>query len=160
RQPPAMSSCDQPDWNLHTSNGGSSRMHGPEPVVVPKSDASSAGFSATKLRLLDSLVQGHVDARRIPGAIVMVARRDRVGYFRAFGTVRGCGSGADAVLRRDTIFWLASMTKPIVSVAVLMLMEEGKIDLDDCASKFIPEFAAPRMVRIFDSGVVDAVRKA
>jgi CubicO group peptidase (beta-lactamase class C family) len=72
----------------------------------------------------------------------LVARRGKVVHFQAFGTM---GFDADAPMRTDTLFRLASMTKPVAAVAILMLMEEGKLILSDPASKFIPEFKNPRV---------------
>ena len=91
-------------------------------------DSSAVGrrFSKSKIRRLDVIIPEHIATRRIPGAIVLVACRGEVVFHRAFGAVRA-QTGASATLRPDTIFWIASMTKPIVAAAVLMLVEDGKL---------------------------------
>jgi CubicO group peptidase (beta-lactamase class C family) len=122
---------------------------------IHDSTAAGARFSTSKLRRLDAIVQEHIATRQIPGAVVLVACRGEVAYHRAFGAIRA-HTAAKAVLRTDTIFWIASMAKPIVAAAVLMLVEDGKVRLDDPVSTFIPEFAEPRMVRVFEPGVLDA----
>jgi CubicO group peptidase (beta-lactamase class C family) len=133
----------------------SARHHGAAAAL--EVDAAAAGFSASKLHDLDTIVEGYIDARRIPGAVVLVGRRNQVAYFRAFGTVRG-NTATNSILGTDTIFWLASMTKPVMATAILMLVEQGKVRLDDRVSRFIPEFAEPRMVRVFEPGTLEAAR--
>ncbi|MGC4029987.1 MAG: serine hydrolase domain-containing protein [Steroidobacteraceae bacterium] len=89
----------------------------------------------------------HIDAGDIPGAVVLVARSGRVVYLDAIGNI-----DAQTPLRQDTIFWAASMTKPVVATAVLMMVEEGKVTLGDPVSRFIPEFKARAMVRMPRAG--------
>src|ERR1700693_284572 len=93
------------------------------------------------------LLQGHrplhlllffkadTDTKRLPGAVVMIARHGKVVYYEAFG-VRDPATGAP--MQKDSIFRIYSMTKPITGVAVLMLMEEGKLRLSDPISKYLP----------------------
>ena len=77
------------------------------------------------------------DAEQISGAVTVVARRGRVAHFEAHGLM---DIEANASMRKDTIFPIASMTKPVTGVAILMLVEEGKVRLSDPVSRFIPEF--------------------
>lgn len=74
-------------------------------------------------------------SKRLPGAVVMIARNGQIAYQEAFG-VRDPETGAP--MQKDSIFRLQSMTKPITAVAVLMLMEEGKIRLSDPIAKYLP----------------------
>jgi CubicO group peptidase (beta-lactamase class C family) len=94
-----------------------------------------AGLSAERLKRIRSVVQGHIDAKDFAGAVTLVARKGKVVHFEAQGTP-DLESGKP--MRTDTLFRMASMTKPITAVAVLMLMEEGKLVLSDPVSKFIP----------------------
>jgi CubicO group peptidase (beta-lactamase class C family) len=97
----------------------------------------SVGLSGERLKALSGAVQAKVDKREIPGAVVLIARRDKVAYFEAFG-YRDREAGAP--MTRDAIFRIASMTKPIVTVAALMQVEEGKLRLSDPVSRYLPEF--------------------
>jgi CubicO group peptidase (beta-lactamase class C family) len=107
-------------------------------------DAAAAGFSAPRLQLVDDALKLHIANGQIAGGIVLVARHGKVALLEAQGVA---GVGSKSPLRSDSIFMLASLSKPITAVAVLMLVEEGKIGLDDPVAKYIPEFAGPRTVR-------------
>ena len=96
-------------------------------------------------------VRRHIDAGAIPGAITLVARNGRIEYLAAQGAL---DATRPTPLRKDTIFWMASMTKPIIATAVMMLVEEGKLRLEDPVSKYIPEFRAPALVRVLRPGSV------
>ena len=98
----------------------------------------SAGFSSERLRLLGDRMQGYIDEGKLAGALTMLARRGEVFHLQIYG-VQDLESGV--AVSEDTIFRLYSMTKPITSVAVMMLYEEGHFSLDDPINKFIPEFA-------------------
>ena len=80
-----------------------------------------------------------IAAKEIPGAVTLVATRDRVTHLAATGHA---GPEGTAPMRKDAIFWIASMTKPITGTAILMLQEEGKLSVDDPIAKYIPELAA------------------
>jgi len=95
------------------------------------------GLSAERLTRIDELIQREIDANQISGAVTLVSRRGQIAHFKAQGLM-DVESGR--AMQRDTIFPIASMTKPITGVAVLMLVEEGKIRLSDPVSRFIPEF--------------------
>lgn len=90
-----------------------------------------------RLRRVHGVVQQQIDAGAISGAVTLVARDGRVVHFEAHG-LRDVESLAP--MTKDTIFRIASMTKPVTAVAVLMMVEQGKIRLDDPLSRFIPEF--------------------
>ena len=94
-------------------------------------------MSTERLKRIHESIQRHVDAGEICGAVTVVARRGVVVHFEAHGLM---DIESKKPMEKDTIFRLASMTKPITGVAVLMLVEEGKIRLNDPVSKFLPVF--------------------
>jgi len=100
--------------------------------------AIPAGFSADGLRRVGDYFKNEVATGRIPGAVVLILRHGRAVYSEAFG-LRDVANQAPMTL--DTIFRLYSMSKPITSVAVMMLVNDGKIALSDPLSKYIPAFA-------------------
>ncbi len=113
------------------------------PVASPR----DAGMSAEKLAGVTRAVQALVDDEQIAGASVVVARKGSIVFSETFGMV---DMEAKKTMQDDTIFRFYSMTKPITSVAVMMLYEEGKLRLDDPVSKYIPEFE--RLKVYVDSG--------
>ncbi|MGH7094513.1 MAG: serine hydrolase domain-containing protein, partial [Stellaceae bacterium] len=96
------------------------------------------GLSSERLGRITATLREDVERRLIPGAVMMVARGGRVGYAESIG-FRDREAGAPMAL--DAIFRIASMTKPMVSVAAMMLAEEGKLDLVAPVAAYIPEFA-------------------
>ena len=111
-----------------------------ETVTVSKPE--DAGISSERLKRIDPVVQSHIAAKDLAGAVTLVARKGKVVHFAAHGST---DFEANKPMRTDTLFRMASMTKPITAVAVLMLMEEGKLMLSDPVSKFIPEFKDPKV---------------
>jgi CubicO group peptidase (beta-lactamase class C family) len=101
-----------------------------------------AGLSSERLQRIRPLIKSHVDAKNLAGAVTLVARRGKIVHFEAHGST---DLESNKPMRTDTLFRMASMTKPITAVAVLMLMEEGKLILSDPVSKFIPEFKNPKV---------------
>lgn len=97
----------------------------------------SVGLASTRLARISHWMQHQVDAQRLPGLSVLVHRRGEVAFFDATGMM-----DVEAVkpVTADTIFRIYSMTKPITSVAAMMLFEEGRFHLDDPIAKFMPEF--------------------
>jgi CubicO group peptidase (beta-lactamase class C family) len=114
--------------------------------------AEEVGMSGVRLARVGALVQGWVDAGKIPGAIAIVVRGGRTVHYSLHGQM---DREAGKPMRRDTIFRIYSMTKPIASVALMTLYEEGAFQLDDPVSRFLPAFARQR---VFDGGSVDDVR--
>ncbi len=102
------------------------------PHVAPR----EAGLSAEKLSKVNSIVQAQVDKKHIAGAVVLVARQGKVALCEAFGKL-DVKSGQP--MRPDAIFRIYSMTKPITSVAALMLVEKGKLKPDDPVASYLPE---------------------
>ena len=100
------------------------------------------GLSAARLKVLGSAFQAEVDSGKIPGAVVVIVRNGRVAYSRAFGYQ---DREKQVVMKPDSIFRIASMTKPLVSVAVMMLVEEGKLQLISPVSSVLPEFKGAKV---------------
>jgi CubicO group peptidase (beta-lactamase class C family) len=95
------------------------------------------GLSSDRLERIGTTIEKSIDEERIAGAVALVARRGNVAYLKAFGMM---DKEAQMPMRTDTIFRICSMTKPITSVAVMMLYEEGHFMLNDPIRRFIPEF--------------------
>src|SRR5262249_39577566 len=102
---------------------------------VPTGNPEDLGLSAERLHRINDVVKQYIDTKQITGAVTMVARRGRVAHFEAQGLMN---VEAKTPMRKDAIFRMASMTKPVAGVAILMLMEEGKLRLSDPVSRFIP----------------------
>jgi CubicO group peptidase (beta-lactamase class C family) len=102
----------------------------------------TARLNARALAQLRGTLQSHIDKGRIPGAIAVVARGGHIELFECLGRL---DPQAGTPMREDAIFRMYSMTKPIVSLATLMLMEEGALQMNDPLSKFLPEFANPQV---------------
>jgi CubicO group peptidase (beta-lactamase class C family) len=105
------------------------------------------GFSSERLARIHDMVQRHIDAHDIAGAVTLVARNGKVVHFEAHGLA---DIEAKKPMSKDSLFWIMSMTKPVVGTAVLMMMEEGKLRLTDPISKFIPEFKGMKVAVIQD----------
>ena len=97
-----------------------------------------AGFSGAGLARLDAYIQNEIAGNKIPGAIMMIQRNGKTAYYRSSG-VRD--PGTKEPMTPSTIFRIYSMSKPITTVAAMMLVEEGRLQLDDPLSKYIPAFA-------------------
>jgi len=96
---------------------------------------------------LDRYLSEAVNESHIPGLVALVTNGDRVIYHSAFGLMDNAGSKA---MTRDAIFLIASMTKPVTSLAVMMLVEEGRVGLDDAIENYIPELANREVFTEFD----------
>ncbi|MFO1115871.1 MAG: serine hydrolase domain-containing protein [Beijerinckiaceae bacterium] len=111
------------------------------------------GLSRDGLDRLGHALEREIAEGRLPGAVAMIARNGRVGYFEAFGR-RDPNAAGD--METDAIFRIYSMTKPLVSTAIMMMVEEGRILLADPVSKYIPAFAATK-VGVVRDGELDLV---
>jgi CubicO group peptidase (beta-lactamase class C family) len=114
---------------------------------LPTARPADVGLSAERLARLDSAMQAEVDAGRKAGIVVLIARRGRVAHLKAFGMA---DREANMPMRDDSLFRLYSMTKPITSVALLMLYEEGKFQLTDPLEKYIPAFKGVQVLAGMD----------
>jgi CubicO group peptidase (beta-lactamase class C family) len=114
---------------------------------LPTARPADVGLSAERLARLDAAMQAEVDAGRKAGIVTLIARRGRVAHLKAFGMA---DREASAPMRDDSLFRLYSMTKPITSVALLMLYEEGKFQLSDPLEKYIPAFKGVQVLAGMD----------
>ncbi|WP_245513392.1 serine hydrolase domain-containing protein [Enterovirga rhinocerotis] len=105
--------------------------------VLAPAKPEEVGLSSERLGKIKAYFEGEVAAKRLPGAVVMIARQGRLAYAESIGA-RDPGAGDK--LAADAIFRIYSMTKPLASVAAMILVEDGKIQLTDPVSKFLPEF--------------------
>lgn len=106
-------------------------------------DTAAAGFSANRLeRITDHLNNNYIEGGKISGCQVLVSRHGHPAYFRSFGLI---DIERDKPVTDDTIFRIYSMTKPITSVALMMLFEEGRFQLNDPVSRFIPAWKNHRV---------------
>lgn len=103
------------------------------PVAAAPEDV---GLSSAQLARIEAVTQKYVDSGLVPGAVMLVARRGKVAWTRTLGFR---DRAAKEAMRPDSIFRIYSMTKPIVSVAAMMLVEEGKMQVSDPVSKYLPE---------------------
>jgi CubicO group peptidase (beta-lactamase class C family) len=104
---------------------------------VPTAKPEDVGLSTERLQRVHETIQRHIDTKEISGAVTLVARNGRVVHFEAHGLM---DLESKKPMAKDAIFRLASMTKPITAVAVLMLVEQGRIRMNDLVSRFIPTF--------------------
>ena len=105
--------------------------------TLPNASPQELGFSPERLERISAWLRDDIAKGTIPGAVVMIVRHGKVGYFEAIGAL---DPDTKAPMTRDAIFRIYSMTKPIVSVGVMMLVEQGKVRLDDPIAKYIPSF--------------------
>ncbi|MDP6579501.1 MAG: serine hydrolase domain-containing protein [Vicinamibacterales bacterium] len=111
---------------------------------------TSVGLSEERLDRLAAIVQGYVDDQAVAGAVTLVARRGGQAHIRAYGMA---DREAGTPMRPDNIFRIASMTKPVTSVAVLMLYEEGHFKLNDPIGQYLPALASLDVLTTSDDGV-------
>jgi len=110
---------------------------------LPAAKPESVGLSSDRLERIATVVQHDIDDKRIAGAVTLVVRHGKVAWFKAQGT---SDREAAKSMPPDAMFRICSMTKPITSVAVMMLYEEGKFLLEDPVSKYLPEFKNPKVL--------------
>ncbi|HYJ35471.1 MAG TPA: serine hydrolase domain-containing protein, partial [Rhizomicrobium sp.] len=107
-------------------------------LSITKVMSTPSGFSQQRLERIPAFLQDRVEAGLLPGALTLIWRRGRLAHQSLVGAM---DIARATPMREDAIFRLYSMTKPITTVALLMLMEDGRIALDDPVAKFIPGFA-------------------
>ena len=110
--------------------------HAENGILPMASKPEEVGLSSTQLKRLEEVTQKHIDEGLVPGAVMLVARRGKIAWMSVLGK-RDIAAG-DA-MKYDSIFRIYSMTKPMVSVAVMQLVEEGKLQVSDPVSKYLPE---------------------
>jgi CubicO group peptidase (beta-lactamase class C family) len=114
---------------------------------------ANGGFSKARLARMHDVMAGHVASGRMPGLVTLVSRRGET-HVDAIGTM---AFGSTAPMRRDTIFRIASLSKPITAAAAMMLVEDSKLRLDDPVDAFLPELANRRVLRSLESPLDDTV---
>ncbi len=112
--------------------------------VTPLETAAPAeiGLCPERMQRLLDVLQQHIDRAHLPGAVALVARRGRIGLLQALGRQ---DPATGAPMRTDSLFRIYSMTKPIVSVAAMMLVERGQLLLSDPVGRHLPEYAAQKV---------------
>lgn len=115
---------------------------------LPTAAPESVGMSEARLARLDAAIQGEIAAGRLPGIVVAVARRGRVVYQKAFGVAN---LDTREPMRTDAVFRLYSMTKPVASVGLLTLYEQGKFRLTDPLDRYLPQFANVKVYKGADA---------
>ncbi len=116
-------------------------------TTLAEASPESQGFSAERLARVDAMLQSAVADSDIPGAVMLIARNGKIVYWKAFGMA---DNAVKRQLKRDDIFRIASQSKAITSTAVMMLWEQGKFQLDDPVSKYIPEFKNPQVLKDYN----------
>jgi CubicO group peptidase (beta-lactamase class C family) len=114
---------------------------------------SSAGLSKSRLERMHQVLSGYVERKDMPGLVALVSRHDDV-HVETLGTM---SFGHPAPMKRDTIFRIASITKPITAVAAMILVEECKLRLDDSIEPWLPELANRRVLKSIASDIADTV---
>src|SRR5664279_2511867 len=112
---------------------------------IQASKPEDVGLSSERLQRIHQTIQGHIDGHDITGAVTLVARKGRIAHFEAPGLM---DQASQKAMAKDGLFWIASMSKPITGVAILMLLEEGKVRLNDPVSRFLPEFKGMKVAVI------------
>jgi CubicO group peptidase (beta-lactamase class C family) len=125
----------------------------PQTPPLPHAKPESLGLSPARLQRMSDAFKREIDKGTLPGATILVARRGQIGWFEALGKQ---SPAAAAPMAHNSIFRIFSMTKPIVSVGIMMLIEDGHFLLSDPVAKFIPEFADQK-VGIENNGQLDLV---
>src|SRR6185295_5687422 len=118
------------------------------PVITMAATPEAGGFSSKRLTRIDTVLKEYVDKGRMNGAVAMIVHDGRIVYYKNFGYN---DIDTKAPLQKDAIFRMASQTKAVTSVAVMMLYEEGRFMLDDPISKFIPSFGKPVVLDKFNA---------
>src|SRR5271167_4265321 len=116
---------------------------------LPRAKPEEVGLSSERLARIGETLRADIEAGRIPGAVIAIVRRGRLVAFDAFGWR---DKAAGVAMTPDTIFNIASMTKPMTTVGALMLYERGKILIGDPLSKYFPKFADMRVAARDASG--------
>jgi CubicO group peptidase (beta-lactamase class C family) len=113
-------------------------LAGQSPSAQPPARPSEAlGMSSARLQRLSATLKGYVDEGRLPGAVTLVARRGRIVFAEAVGHR---DRDANAPMRTDTIFRIASQTKALVSVGIMQLQEDGRLRISDPVGRYLPDF--------------------
>jgi len=116
--------------------------------AVSAAQSGLPALSSNAVTEIDAILKSAVQQGTIPGVVAMVTNKDRVLYEGAFGMM---DVGKQRAMSKDAIFRIASMTKPVTSAAVMMLVEQGKLSLDDPVSKYVPSFENREVIATFNA---------
>jgi CubicO group peptidase (beta-lactamase class C family) len=116
---------------------------------LPRGKAEDVGMSSERLGEIAKVINADIEKGRLPGAVIAVARKGKLVYYEAFGFR---DKAAGVAMTKDTIFNIASMTKPMVALAALQLQERGKLLVDDPLSKYFPKFAQMEVAELDPKG--------
>jgi len=122
--------------------------------VPERASPESLGFSPAGLDRLSAALNEQIAKKRLPGAVAMIVRRGRLAYFEALGQRDPTSPEA---MQPDALFRIYSMTKPVVSVAAMMLFEQGRLFLTDPVAKYLPEFKNTPVGMVRDDGTIEQV---
>lgn len=114
--------------------------------ILTEASPESVGISPERLARIDQMCADAIKNGEVPGIVSLVARKGKIVHWKAYGMA---DNQVGKTLKRDDIFRIASQTKAITSTALMMLWEEGKFQLDDPISKYIPEFKNPQVLKSF-----------
>src|SRR6185312_869582 len=120
---------------------------------LPRTKPESVGLSSGRLERVSEVFRAKVDAGEIPGYVALVARHGKVAYFEAYGMQ---DPTTKKPMAKDSIFRIYSMTKPLTSVAAMILVEEGKMKLSDPVSMYLPELKDLKVATNADSAKTPA----
>src|SRR5690606_38394250 len=123
--------------------------------VLKKTEPEEVGMSSEKLENLTDNFQQYVNNSELPGAVILVARRGQIAYFNSFGK---SDMEKNTPMEKNSIFRIASQTKAIVSVGIMMLQEEGKLLITDPLGKYIPEFNETTVAEAKEDGGYEIVK--
>jgi len=127
-------------------------------LLLPEVAPNDVGLCPERIERLMAVLQTEVERHRLPGAVALIARHGKIALFESLGAQ---DPAAGTAMVRDSVFRIYSMTKPIVSVAAMMLMEQGKLLLSDPVAKYLPEFSAQKVACLVDgTAQLQAVRQA
>lgn len=124
---------------------------------LPTAAPESLGLCPQRTRHVITVLQAEVQRQRLPGAVALIARHGKLALYESVGAL---DPATGTPMPRDAIFRIYSMTKPIVSVAAMMLMEQGQLLLSEPVAKYLPEYAAQTLASLVDGSVqLQAVRQ-
>lgn len=116
---------------------------------LPKAAPQDAGLASTALEKIDLLLQQAVEKKQVAGAVALIARDGKLGYLQAKG-FQDVEAGKE--MAADSLFRIASMSKPVTSVAVMILVDDGRLSVNDSVSKYLPEFKNPKVLEAGSEG--------
>jgi CubicO group peptidase (beta-lactamase class C family) len=136
-----------------TTQTAAKPLAAPQTPPLPRAKPESLGLSSVRLQRMSDAFRRDIDKGTTPGVTMMVARRGQIGWFDALGRQNPAGT---APMAHNTLFRIFSMTKPIVSIGIMMLLEDGHFLLNDPVAKYLPEFSNQK-VGVDNNGRLDLV---